>query len=155
MGLFSLHILCLRKSCKYMYPSISSGLFMTLFLMTMALKQCGGYHVTVVSLTATEAAFPTHLLLSAPNAHLGDYKNPPSRSCPVFFQQLYPKPFTSSPVAYKRLCRARLNHCCNKFWGRRKKMCFKGPMGIPHLLQRKLMQSQVLQALNSICAFHS
>lgn len=94
----------------------------------------------------------TSCSLSAPSVGLGEYKNPPSRSCPVLsFQQLCPKPFPSSPVAYDRLCRARLT----RFEGGGKKTCSKGYMGIPHLLQRKLTQSQVLQAINSIRAFHS
>lgn len=115
-GLFSLHILCMRKSCKYIYLIISSGLSMRFVLMTMALKQCGGYHVRVASLTATEAAFPTHLPSSVcSQQRSGGLQESTFKSCPLFSSQSY-VPNLSHPA--QRLtggCPGLLNHCCQTF----------------------------------------
>lgn len=130
---------------------------MHFFLMTTAIQQRGEYHVRVASLTATEAAFPTHLLFSACSQwRSGGLQEPTfkERSC-LLSKSRFPNP--SHPT--QRLA----GGCAGLGWttaaicfeGGDKKKCFKGHTGIPHLLQRKLMKSQVLQAIDSICAFHS
>lgn len=72
----------------------------------------------------------------------------------LLFPKLRAKPFTSSPEADRRLSRA-AEPLLPDVLREEKKKCFKGHVGVPNLLHRKLMESQVLHAINSICASHS